>query len=452
MKKIKLLGTLMLVVMALPFMISCSKDDDGGTGGSNITVVVNENGTTSNGSIFSAIDDKNFYLDYIKYTVAEGHLVVTGYDKAGFKGVANIVSRITYKGNTYEVLEIGNGEYNSSFPGAFHGCRSLTSVSIPNSVTKIGYAAFEGCTGLKSITIPNSVKIIDRGAFYNCSGLTSVTIGNSVTSIGVSAFYGCSGLTSITIPNSVTSIGKDAFSGCGNLSSINITDLAAWCERDFASNPLSYANHLYLNGKEVTNLVIPNGVKKISQSAFAGCSGLTSVTIPESVTSISYGAFSGCSGLSSIKVDGGNNIYDSRDNCNAIIQSSTNTLILGCKNTVIPNSVTSVGEYAFSGCRGMTSVTIPESVTSIGDYTFWDCSGMTSVTIGNGVTSIERYAFYGCSGLKEIHCQSANPPSLGWESYDDLVMSSATLYVPTGSIKAYRGSHPWYIFRYIVEE
>ena len=347
---------------------------------------------------------------------------------------------------------------------------SATYNSVTYSVTSIGNEAFYGCGRLTSITIPNSVTSIGRGAFSVCSGLTSVTIGNNVTSIGDLAFSGCSGLTSVTIPGSVTSIGYGAFSFCSGLTKVNITDIAAWCNIQFEnndSNPLYYAKQLYnINDTEVTNLTIPNSVTSIGQYTFSGCSGLTSVTIPNSVTSIgscafynctgltsvtipnsvtSIGgrAFGGCSGLTSLSVEAGNTVYDSRNNCNAIIETSSNTLIFGCQNTTIPNSVTSIGDYAFSGCSGLTSVTIPNSVTSIGRSAFEGCSGLTSplynahvfaymptsysgaytipdgiesiaggafsycrgltsVTIPNSVTSIGSSAFSGCSGLTSV--------------------------------------------------
>ena len=271
--------------------------------------------------------------------------------------------------NDEEVKElvIPNG-VTSIMEFAFSYCYALTSVTIPNSVTSIGERAFIGCSGLKSVTIPNSVTSIGGYAFCICSGLTSVTIGNSVTSIGAWAFKGCSGLTSVTIGNSVESIGDVAFSDC-------------------------YA---------LTSVTIPNSVTSIGNSAFACCSALTSVTIPNSVTSIGDCAFADCSGLTSIVVESGNSVYDSRNNCNAIIETATNTLHSGCQTTLIPNSVTSIGDYAFYGCSGLTSVTIPNSVTSIGDYAFYGCSGLTSVTIPNSVTSIGVGAFWFCSGLTSV--------------------------------------------------
>ena len=227
------------------------------------------------------------------------------------------------------------------------------------------------------------VTSIGQGAFFFCEGLTSVEIPNSVTSIGESAFWGCSGLTSVTIPNSVTSIGQGAFSSCLVLTSINI----------------------------------PNSVTSIGDYAFESCTGLTSVTIPNSVTSIGGSAFSGCTGCTSIVVESGNPVYDSRNNCNAIIETASNTLIAGCENTIIPNSVTTIGQSAFDGCSSLTSVTIPNSVTSIGQSAFDSCSGLTSVTIPNSVTNIGQDAFWGCTSVTDVYCH-ALPNQLTWNEAD----------------------------------
>lgn len=272
------------------------------------------------------------------------------------------------------------------------------------------------------ITIPETVT-------YN--GMTY-----SVTGIGYKAFYNCSSLTSVTIGNSVTSIGDNAFSKCTGL----------------------------------TNVIIPNSVTKIYSEAFSNCSGLTSITIPNSVTVIEGLAFAGCYGLEEIIVESGNPVYDSRDNCNAIIETASNTLVSGCKNTVIPNTVTAIygafvgistltnieipnsvtfiGHGAFLECTGLTNIVIPNSVTQIGIETFASCSGLTNVTIGNAVTLIDDFAFEYCNNLKIITCLAMTPPNAN--RFRAFYNFDASLYVPDASLEAYQTTYPWNRFSNII--
>ena len=254
---------------------------------------------------------------------------------------------------------------------AFYGCSSLTSITIGDSVTSIDNYAFYQCTSLTSVTIGNSVTSIGSNAFCGCSGLISVSIPNSVTTIEYNAFRGCSSLTSVSIGNSVTSIGTYAFSGCSNISVVNYNGtLAEWLNISMGnnySNPTQYSHGLQLNGVEVTELVIPDGITSIANNSFSNWSNLTSVTIPNSVVTIGSYAFSGCTGLTSVTV---------------------------------PNSVTTIGSYAFSGVTFLyyngTATGSPWGASYLNGVisnNLWfteNGDGTLTLHVGSGATSINN--------------------------------------------------------------
>ena len=355
-----------------------------------------------------------------------------------------IPAEVENDGVKYTVTSIGN----FSFPN----CDSLTSVTIPNSVTTIGESAFLYCEGLKSVTIPNSVTSIGDAAFSGCKRLASVTIGNSVTSIGERAFEYCSGLKSVTIPNSVTSIGESAFCNIKNIIYSGSAEGSPWEALNINATPdeegFIYSDAgktritAYVGDKK--EVVIPNSVTEIGHLAFDGCRDLTSVIIPNSVTEIGVYAFYECSNLTSVTI--GNSVILIRDLAFAFCYSLKSVTI---PNSVLEMGYTAfnyVKNVVYSGSAngspwgalninatpdedgflysdaGKTRITayvgdkkdvaIPSSVTSIGEYAFAYCNGLTSVIIPSSVANIGGGAFSGCT--MTIYCEIEREPN-AWD-------------------------------------
>ncbi len=432
----------------------------------------------------------------------------------------NIPSSVDYNNRTYSVTSIGSEAFSYcsdllsvNIPNsvtnirdkAFRDCYRLTSVIIPSSVADIGNGAFSLCSGLTSLTFGGSVISIGNEAFSGCSGLTSVEIPNSVTNIGDKAFSSCSSLISVEVPNSVTSIGSDAFDGCSELTREIIFDIDAWCNISFdnkLSNPLYYANHLYLNNSEITNLIISNSVTKIGRYAFLHCSGLNSVNIPSSVVSIGNGAFQYCSVLSSITIENGLmaigdmafyscrslssvtipnsvtsigneafsgcsgltsvNISDIASWCNTSFANESSNPLYHAHNLylngdlitdlVIPENVTSIGHNAFYGCTCLTSVNIPTSVTNIGKSAFQGCSRMMKITFGTGVETIGNNAFRQCPYILEIHAPMDLPPVIDASVFAECGdLGGINCYVSEESLALYKKVDVWKSFNLITE-
>ena len=402
---------------------------------------------------------------------------VTGIGDSAFSSCSSLKS-ITIPSSVKEI-----GEY------AFFYCNSLVNIVIPEGVIKIGNNAFYYCEHLANISLPNSlefvghynfnmcpdiayyerggskylgnsenqclyiaehyhnsmpesnlastlvgVKIIGNRAFHNCYNFQTVNIPNGVVCICDTAFESCSELVNLTIPQSVSYIGDEAFTRSTKLASIVVdSENTAYDSRNGCNAIIETATgkmivgcqnttipstikiigkNAFYNCDGISDMVIPEGVVEIGDKAFQSCENLESVLLPSSVTSIGYYSFGRCKKLETIIVDEENEIFDSRNDCNAIIETATNKLVVGCKNTVIPNSVTSIGQYAFYGCSGLTMLDIPTSVTSIDDGAFDECVGIATFEIPVSITMINSQVFFNCNNLISITIPS-NIGSIG---------------------------------------
>ena len=339
---------------------------------------------------------------------------------------------------------------------AFYSCQGLTSVTFPSTLESIGKFAFYYCTGLESITVPSTLTSIGSGVFQRCTGFENITIPEGVTTIGDSMFSGCTGIQSITIPSTVTSIDDYAFYECSSLADIYFAGTSAQWEAiskeshwnlfspcgdnvhiiytytvsngkatltvydgpggdvdipsTFGGCPLTaIGDHVFKEKDNITSVTIPEGVTTIGDNAFDGCSDLETLTLPSTLESVGNMAFYACGLLSRV------NVADIAKWCAVeFVNSASNPFSEGCDfdkfyvggelvhELVIPEGVTSIGQFAFEYCQGFTSVTLPSTLVTIGDGAFMECTGLESITIPEGVTTVKAYTFYGCTSLESV--------------------------------------------------
>ena len=406
-----------------------------------------------------------------------------------YSGDVTIPESVSYNGNAYDVTSIGDF--------AFEGCRELSALVIPHSVTSIGQGAFLNCTLLTSILIPEGVIRIDYGALNGCSSLTSISIPKSVKYIGYTVFARCRNLTHIEVheENPV----YDSRNSCNAIIETSSNALIAGCMNTIIpDNVIKIEHRAFFGCSGLKSISFPPNMTSIEDGAFGYCDSLLSITIPMGINYIGGAAFAGCNSLNSILVNEHNLYYDSRESCNAIIRKSDNCMIAGCNKSVIPQSITSIGDEVFRDCKGLLSITIPDCVNSIGFAAFLGCSDLKSITIPSNTTQISDEVFRYCTSLTSIHfpdnitsigscafegCSSLSSviipesimniddyafnccPSLavvtvrkkspiiitsnvfrGWDYY-----SNPTLYVPNGSKAAYQNADNWKDFKEIRE-
>jgi hypothetical protein len=341
---------------------------------------------------------------------------------------------------------------------AFANCNNLVSIVFPESIESIGYCAFSECFNLVSIELPERVRSIEGSAFLGCSNLLSIVIPESVINIGKFAFNRCNNLTiygkagsyaytyakeydipfldnsggegfviedgilvdyigvatEVEVPEGVTSIGDKVFSGRQNLTSIKIPDSVVdigasvfhgcinLTSITIGNSVTTIGEYAFLGCSSLTSIKIPDSVTSIGSAAFGDCSSLTNIIIPASVISIEGNIIAGSTNVGSIKVATENPKYDSRDNCNAIIETESNKILSGCKDTIIPDSITGIAYGAFMGCSSLTNITIPNSVKSIEGRAFWECSNLSGITMPNSITKLSSMTFFGCKSLADV--------------------------------------------------
>lgn len=359
--------------------------------------------------------------------------------------------------------------------GAFTGRKEIQSIRLPEHLEEIGFEAFANCTNLRSLYLPSEVRVIDNSSFVNVNllkvevatenkhfdsrdncnaiinsltntivvGTASSIIPRSVTAIGENAFSGRTMLKNIQLSSAIEKIDDYAFRGCTSLNNVKIDN-----SDGVRTSGLRKIGALAFAGcKELEEIVLPPTLKTISTGAFYGCKKLRSIVIPSSVDSIGGSLFDNCHDLESIVVESGNSNYDSRNNCNAIIESKSNKLIAGCKNSKVPKSVRIIGRGAFAGQDGIKHMVLPDGIVEIEEGAFNACKNLESIVLPESIRELGDY-FGGCNKLKRIIVHSKTPPNHAFDQSMDY--QNITLCVPKGYVKRYRESG-WDMFKNICE-
>ena len=393
------------------------------------------------------IDGLWYTLDSVNYCATVGcRLGSYGYE---YSGDIVIPEKVVYNDASYTVVGIEEQAFRGS---------SITSLIMPNTITTIGKSCFCYCYNLNPVILSENISELPSESFYECA-IKSIDFPEGLKTIREKAFKRCYSLRSVDL-HGITAIEKEAFSECTALTSAVLPSVDTIPARLFSD-----CNKLH-------SVVFPEGVETISVQAFWNCAALQSVKFPESLVSIGTSAFVGCgltslfipskvnhiemlafdyNPFSSIAVAADNAVFDSRNDCNAIIDTETNTLLLGCKATVIPDDVTSIGQCSFADCKGLTSIVIPATVRNVGGSTFSGCRDLQSVTFLTTTTDLGTRLFWNCTSLKTMKVGWNRPPSIGDDMFRNAPLKDCTLYVPKGTGIMYMSAPVWINFGNIIE-
>ena len=351
---------------------------------------------------------------------------------------------------------------------AFAYCENLISLVLPESVTVIGTDAFMVCSALTDFNIHEGVTDIGPSAFTKCTSLGNVVFPASLKTIGIQAFSGCA-FTSLEIPAGVTEIGNNAFNGIPGLTSIRVdegnpvydsregcnaiietetNDLLRGCVNTVIPNTVtSVHQYAYYGVAGLATIDIPASVTSLGNYAFGDCPDLTSAYIPASVTSVGLALYQRSSKLTSIVVDSANPVYDSREGCNAVIETETNTLVSTCSKTVIPGTVTAIGQSAYSDNEYPAGdFVIPEGITFVGQVAFAGCNNLVSLTLPSTLQEFGIYAFAFISSLNTVTSLALTPPTASYGQWLQPFQSNGPdfkIYVPAESLEAYKSAVGW---------